>query len=960
MDILWGVIGVLIVLVAYLLTMVVYFSFRKRFATKKLAVEVSIVGFAYIFAVAVRMAIELIAYESNVVVGVLRSLYGGISGLAFDGLGESIGNIFIDVLYGASALYAGLVFVSIFTAKASFEIFCRVSRSFYSLLLKNRAYARKTDIYVFSAVTPDALSLAHSISEKYAKEKKSKPRKERRRCIIIFAGYSIPRFDKDNPMNMEVMESGYLYVSMAKDANKGENASVLRRLGFLNLNNDIFIDENEVLSGRGKDAKCSKIHFFALSLDERGVGDESVNKEIIFDEMTSLTREYYGARGFKRISVDFYLLSDNDIDYFSYDRFEKENIRNVVKELLDDRLKAIWTKEANKILKYNKKVSVKTGKLLYTKDGKWARQIKQKLCYRFNAISDVEKQVKLADEMFNLHVINEANMVGKHFARAKDEAYDNIKRRDEYTKKAYLCASEKGFSLSELKLPEKLTFYDYYAEDSENFNTLVLGFGQNGRETVLRSYINAASLEVDEEKARTPVQYDNEKSAHDNLKNRYHSVDYTADVFDKMMMERGGLFAIRYPFIDCALLGEKDLKDKDETRKNEYRKAFDSYLEKVYENHPVMRNNPRSKTCYPKFNLYNESCTGKGFHDFWEENVGGTPRPLTYKLIVIALGEDETNVEMANTLLRSIKHKIDEVLNKDLLAYREHLNKLTAEELEEINVMKNSSQKAYGKAREKALNQWIENCIAVKREELLHKLATSHTSVAVNLRDESNLSRLDWTENDKRDYPNVVVIGYGFANSYLYTYDTIVDPGPEIMYNYSYRLVYSEEIDEQPAKKTVKAPFEAYCKKPDSEKNETPLKKGYAALAKDAAKELFGKDLDKEKELKARQAWQKLDLYSMESNNAVTLFEKTSAEKRRVFGDGKGDTAESFDYLGRIEHERWNRFHIANGFIYNATKNRERKHHNCIVGYDELKTGSKEFDFLNVYRTFGELDIEEE
>ena len=122
----------------------------------------------------------------------------------------------------------------------------------------------------------------------------------------------------------------------------------------------------------------------------------------------------------------------------------------------------------------------------------------------------------------------------------------------------------------------------------------------------------------------------------------------------------------------------------------------------------------------------------------------------------------------------------------------------------------------------------------------------------------------------------------------------------------------------------------------------------------------YVKDLGNEKELKARQAWQKLDLYSMESNNAVTLFEKTSAEKRRVFGDGRGDTAESFDYLGRIEHERWNRFHIANGFIYNATKNRERKHHNCIVGYDELRTGSKEYDFANVYRTFLDLDVEEE
>lgn len=957
MDILWGVIGVLIVLAAYLLTMVVYFSFRKRFATKKLAVEVSIVGFAYIFAVAVRMAIELVAYESNVIVGVLRSLYGGISGLAFDGLGESIGNIFIDVLYGASSLYAGLVFVSIFTAKASFEIFCRVSRSFYSLLLKNRAYARKTDVYVFSAVTPDALSLAHSISEKYAKEKKSKLRKERRRCIIIFAGYSIPRFDKDNPMNMEVMESGYLYVSMAKDANKGENASVLRRLGFLNLNNDIFIDENEVLSGRGrKEAIYSKIHFFALGLDERGVGNESANKEIIFDEMTSLTKEFYGAKGFKRISVDFYLLSDNDIDFFGYDRFENDNIRDAVTEVSHRRFENTWFKEEKKLSIYNAKMKGTRFNPALEKDEKWARKIKVKLFEKFNAISDVDKQISLADEMFNLHIVNEANLVGKHFAFVKDDAYVKMEERKEYSKTAFNNLKETGFDFAEWGLSGKLPAYDYYAEDSEDYRSLVLGFGQNGRETVLRSYINTSSLKA----VKEPLVFDETKSAHENLKNRYLSVGYTADVFDKMMRERGGLFAIRYPFIDCALLGEKDLKDKDETRKNEYRKAFDSYLDKVYENHPVMRKNPRSKTCYPLFNLYNESCTGKGFHDFWEESVNGIPRPLNYKLIVIALGDDETNVDMANTLLRSIKHKIEDEVSKKMLEYQSFIDPIIARKKEEIVEIEARGDLRLANEKRNALQRWIQNCKVIKREEIIRDLAPCHTTMAVNLRDESNLSRLDWTDKDRKDYANMVVMGYGFANSYLYTYDTIVDPGPEIMYNYSYRLVYTDEFALQDAKKAVKAPFKAYC--------DSPLTtEGYAFLAKTAAGYLFGDSLDKKnsgevavRELKARQEWQNLSLYSMESNNAVTLFEKTSAEKRRVFGDGFGNTAESFDYLGRIEHERWNRFHIANGFIYNATKDRERKHHNCIVGYDELTTGSKEFDFVNVYRTFVDLVLKEE
>lgn len=300
--------------VAYVLSMFVYFVIRKKWSHAKYAVEVLTVLGALLFSVIVKM---FITYDpsSNLpgaetigggFANFLYAIYSAFGFLTFQGM-EGFSELdagILQCLYSGSSLYAGIMFVSVITAKASYEIYCLIRLWSLRLVLK---FSRKTDVFLFTAVTEEALLLANDVckNEIYAKKKRT--------CKIIFSGDSLGAFDRSNSLHREIMANGYLYWSYSKKDNAQKEKSMLKRLG-LYVKNDYLAPDSK------KAKKENRIHIFSLNKNERLSGLESENADIVFQEIKAIARESESAKEkpCKKSVIDFYVLTDTAINYEFY------------------------------------------------------------------------------------------------------------------------------------------------------------------------------------------------------------------------------------------------------------------------------------------------------------------------------------------------------------------------------------------------------------------------------------------------------------------------------------------------------------------------------------------------------------------------------------------------------------------------------------------------------------------
>jgi hypothetical protein len=65
-------------------------------------------------------------------------------------------------------------------------------------------------------------------------------------------------------------------------------------------------------------------------------------------------------------------------------------------------------------------------------------------------------------------------------------------------------------------------------------------------------------------------------------------------------------------------------------------------------------------------------------------------------------------------------------------------------------------------------------------------------------------------------------------------------------------------------------------------------------------------------------------------------------------------TYENMSWLVDIEHERWDRFHIANGWIFKEKKYKPYRQHDCIVPTEKLKDEFGKYDLVNAVRSIFE------
>ncbi len=782
----WGIIiGLAVMAAAYCLSMFAYFAARKKWSSAKYSVEIITVLVAYVLSMGAKIAVIIATAPHTFSAGfatIIYSIYSGLGGLAFEGL-ESLSEIdsaVIQCLYTGTSLYAGLMFVSVFTAKASYEIYSWLQLCFLRIRLK---HTDKIDVYLFTAVTEDAVLLANSIceQEQYSKDTKSGTGKARK-CKIIFSGDSLDSFDRSDRLHRDIMANGYLYWSYSKKNDDEHAPSILKRLG-------LYIDNNPCNEASAK-SKQSRVHIFSLGKNERLSGLEAENATEVFEEIKAMTEEELSKKNkYRNTQVDFYILTDNDVNYEYYENTLEKIIRDVFDEtgFMSD---AAEKEKAEAIAKYKLR--------------------------------------------FQLHIINEALIAGKCLANERVR----VLREKVYENKSLLLA-------------------DNTPNADKTFRAFILGFGGNGREAMKTLFMDTAHVDDGGEPSQ-----------------------FIADVYDLKADQKAGLFASTHPLFIC-----ENCPDIEPIKEESVFGKYDRF-ESIYK--PIIQqgrqNGGKIQTFddvkrymkFPILGFHCVSCFDLSFMAYLDRQSGEETKysnKTQYNAFVIALGDDELNISMANSLIDDLKH---ELLTSD-------------------------------------------NATGVYPQ-----------TVYINIRDEKNYDRINWTEADARNFPSLNVIRFG-SRKIIYSYEYIVDDTEDMKYNYGYNEISGsatkiyEDID-------------------------ADLSKNLAADYRQKVAELSRKfDVDP---ASLRKDWLKVGMFLKESNAAACRFGAYVEEGLK--SEHGPLSAKLLANYAELEHNRWNRFYMANGWIYASYDStvkayrRRIKEHTCICPFDSLSLGDKKYDFVNI------------
>lgn len=318
LNVLGALLAFVIIIIIYLGSMGVYICLRKRYPGTKYVIELTIIVLGIIFSVIIKTIAMVMADPQTIELGFeafLNAVYASLGSLTFEGLPSHNNDIssFLEIFYISSSLYVGVMFVSIVTTKASYEVYSWVLLSILRLKIRKK---QNLDLYIFTAVTPDALLLVKSIEDEY-KDKSNHP------AYIIFAGEDLEPFERKNPLHRDILANGYIYWPYAKIYNNDKDASLLRRL-------KLFIDNDFKKGDLPKKQQTSRIHYFALQNNLQLSGLEALNSSVVFNEISAMVRELIQKKvSFKSI-INFYILTDADINY----QFYEEEVKRVVNEAL--------------------------------------------------------------------------------------------------------------------------------------------------------------------------------------------------------------------------------------------------------------------------------------------------------------------------------------------------------------------------------------------------------------------------------------------------------------------------------------------------------------------------------------------------------------------------------------------------------------------------------------------------
>lgn len=844
-------ISILIIGFFYVTTMLCYFAIRKKDSSRKLPSEVVILGVAYLISVAIRFVICLI--ENDVLSSGMwesvemfwRAMHSSIGGFAFEGLdGLEKTGIVGRLVYVGSSLYTGLVVLTVISTGVSHGIYSQIAlvavKTKMAILTLFKKFIKSVnnqiDIYVFTAITEDAVMLCESIDGEYEKGGKN----YKRRKLIVFAGNDLEVFDRKNPLHAKIVAKGYLYIQLSSNM---ENRSIIDYFSFF-INNDYCLFEEKIAIEREKALKQidllkidqtkkneqiskinlkfdklikanqfkgrddSRLHLFALGLSEDKTGLETVNSAVIFDEISAILNKWVKVQKGEKLKlintlVDFYALTDTDVNYNYYE--------NKLVEIIKNHLKKIG----------------------------------------FNNNENHDRYFKILKKYFSLHIISEAVMSSECM----------IKNRN-----AYFAEQQKAHGLN-LALNTVI---------KPSHRAMVLGFGANGQQALNNLIINVSSLDENDNPGK-----------------------FVADVYDKYIDNYSGIFSFEHPLHVCVNQGDNPkpfVGSVVDYATPKLKKMFDySVCEKrakgVFDKEKCFEQ-VAEKMGFPLICFHSSNCYSleflKQFDYFTGVDINKAlnkgDQKVKYDSIIVSLGDDESTILMANALIDDVKY--------------------------ELSVFGND--KGYDQV------------------------------IYVNLRDKNNYSRINWKESDQEKFSNLSVIIYGSAQE-MYCYETIIEENQSMLFNFAYDVIYSEQ----------KFNPENIDKIFDGSDNSENCDWAYGNDLKEFMVGLNFNTL--------RKKWLGLDIFSKKSNYYVGLWKEFLHEYIKFLKAEVGEfNAECVVKVAKLEHVRWNRFHICHGWMfadYNPKETRlprSLRQHDCLCPFETLVC--KSGDMANVIMASAKME----
>lgn len=292
-------IGAVILIIAYAGIMLAYFALRKRFSETKHLIEIVTVVVVFLMSAVMKFVIAKFATDdngdmiledtiANNMALFFHSLYQGVGGLSLEGLADlgDISSGLIRCLYTGTSVLGAFVFISVITATASYEIY-----SYVQLLIPEN----NKNIFVFTALTDESITLAKSIKAQYenAKNGVRKPK-------IVFAGPDLEPFDKHDGLCREVSANGFLYWSYFQKDDDVPSRSIAKAL---------------CLNNKNKDDYTKKFVVFAFGSDEH-VPQEEDNMNLVFRDIDARLE----AKKADDLRIEYYILTKREVNYQAYNQ----------------------------------------------------------------------------------------------------------------------------------------------------------------------------------------------------------------------------------------------------------------------------------------------------------------------------------------------------------------------------------------------------------------------------------------------------------------------------------------------------------------------------------------------------------------------------------------------------------------------------------------------------------------
>lgn len=522
-----------------------------------------------------------------------------------------------------------------------------------------------------------------------------------------------------------------------------------------------------------------------------------------------------------------------------------------------------------------------------------------------------------------IHVVNEAHLTSISLVEKRSEAIrDKLEKEKEWAEKKGQVSAIPSFE-------ETLLNHLAYTDSGNNdYKALILGFGGNGQSALNALFYDSAVINKNCE-----------------LNGFY------ADVFDQNIKGLDAIFAKNHPLYRCFTVLEGDAvpineaenvynqktadnADNDgeflsseiktdqkdsgqaETQVDEKRKYniiknddIDSVYKALYKGKSIVEE--KNDMTFPLIQFHDKSCTSLRFINFFD-SVTGSSRGKTkndYHIIVIAFGSDRKNISIANTIIDDIR--------------RECL---------------------YSTAEGSSFKQCI----------------------AVNIRDKDNLDKLNWTDKDKmnENLKNLVVFSFG-AKENIYSYDMILDYTDQYIYSTNYEsmssIAYMEHTDK--LSKDIKNVLNGENADPSTKeisndnrnKEIEKLMKEIVTLRATANTTYFSC-------LKNQVSYLRLDNTKMETNRISSVYGDVMRSIIKTLGlQLNGEITLDYDAIKAlllIEHEKWCRFHISEGWIYNKERDNFAKMHDCLIPLKFVDYDKYGFDLINVVMQWKELNAE--